>query len=69
VYAAEEFANLAPPLPPVLPEWSPVAKFGGYAKQATVPASLHSRGAQTHDHKHICDRRSVGGSGCLCWAF
>ena len=29
VYAAEEFADLAPPLPPVLPEWSPVAKFGG----------------------------------------
>ena len=69
VYAAEEFADLAPPLPPVLPEWSPVAKFGGYAKQATVPASLHSRSAQAHGHKHICDRRSVGGSSCLCWAF
>src|SRR5580700_4664321 len=69
VYAAEEFADLAPPLPPVLPEWSPVAKFGGYAKQTTVPASLHPRSAQAHGHKHICDRRSVGGSGCLCWAF
>jgi hypothetical protein len=30
VYAAEEFAELAPPLPPVLPEWSPVAAYGGY---------------------------------------
>jgi predicted amidohydrolase YtcJ len=66
VYAAEEFAELAPPLPPVLPEWSPVAKFGGYAKQAPVP---HPRSAQAHGHKHICDRRSVGASGCLCWAF
>ena len=69
VYAAEEFAEFAPPLPTVLPEWSPVAKFGGYAKQAKVPASLHSRGAQADGHKYICDRRSVGGSGCLCWAF
>src|SRR5580704_13869618 len=69
VYAAEEFADLASPLPPVLPDWSPVVKFGGYAKQTTVPASLHPRSAQAHGHKHICDRRSVGGSGCLCWAF
>src|ERR1700722_9507694 len=38
VYAAEEFADLAPPLPPVLPEWSPVAAFGGYHKQTTAPA-------------------------------
>jgi predicted amidohydrolase YtcJ len=69
VYAAEEFADLASPLPPVLPDWSPVVKFGGYAKQTTVPASLHPRSAQAHGHKHICDRRSIGGSGCLCWAF
>ena len=38
VYAAEEFAELAPPLPPVLPEWSPVAAYGGYHKPATAPA-------------------------------
>jgi len=31
VYAAAEFAALAPPALPVLPAWSPVAKFGGYA--------------------------------------
>ena len=31
VYAAAEFAHLSPPPLPVAPEWSPVAKFGGYA--------------------------------------
>ena len=31
VHAAAEFAALAPPALPVLPAWSPVAKFGGYA--------------------------------------
>jgi predicted amidohydrolase YtcJ len=31
VYAAEPFETSAPPaLPPVSPEWSPVARFGGY---------------------------------------
>jgi predicted amidohydrolase YtcJ len=31
VHASAEFAALSPPPLPVAPEWSPVAKFGGYA--------------------------------------
>jgi predicted amidohydrolase YtcJ len=31
VYASAEFARFSPPPLPVAPEWSPVAKFGGYA--------------------------------------
>ena len=34
VHAAQEFAALAPPLPPVSPAWSPVARFGGAATPA-----------------------------------
>jgi predicted amidohydrolase YtcJ len=30
VYGAEDFEGLAPVLPPVSPEWSPVTKFNGY---------------------------------------
>lgn len=30
VYGAEEYAEFAPELPPVQPEWSPVTEFGGY---------------------------------------
>jgi hypothetical protein len=33
VYGAGEYAALSPALPPILPEWSPVARFGGYAPQ------------------------------------
>ena len=29
-YAAGPFADLSPPLPPIRPDWSPVARFGGY---------------------------------------
>jgi predicted amidohydrolase YtcJ len=36
VYGAGDFAGVAPPAPPVLPDWSPVATFGGYQKPATA---------------------------------
>lgn len=34
VHAAGPFAALAPPLPPVSPDWSPVARWGGYQNAA-----------------------------------
>lgn len=33
VYGAGEFSGLAPGLPAVSPEWSPVARFGGYQRE------------------------------------
>jgi len=70
VYAAEEFTELAPPLPPVLPEWSPVAAFGGYAKPAGVPVTAYSPVVHARSHQHRCrDHAFSGGFGCLCWAF
>jgi predicted amidohydrolase YtcJ len=30
VFAAEEFESMNPPLPEVIPDWSPVKYFGGY---------------------------------------
>jgi predicted amidohydrolase YtcJ len=72
VYAAEEFETLAPAPPPVLPDWSPVAQFGGYAKQAPSPVHAFSQMRPairpTHPHKHS-ECPSTGGFGCLCWAF
>jgi predicted amidohydrolase YtcJ len=70
VYAAEEFETLAPAPPLVLPDWSPVAQFGGYAKPAPSPVHAFSQMTtrQTHGHKHS-ECPSTGGFGCLCWAF
>jgi len=76
VYAAEEFETLAPAPPPILPDWSPVAHLGGYAKPAPVPAHAFSHMGtmmkattrRTHGHKHS-ECPSTGGFGCLCWAF
>src|SRR5204863_9568477 len=50
VYAAEEFSSLAPPPPPVLPEWSPVRTYGGYARPAMVPVLTRSRTRHVHAH-------------------
>lgn len=51
VYAAEEFSGLTPPPLPVMPEWSPVARFGGYARPG-VPA-LASTSEKPHRPFHI----------------
>lgn len=40
VYGAGDFANLAAPLPPAMPDWSPVNVYGGYNKTAPDPANL-----------------------------
>lgn len=34
VHGAGDYAGLAPPLPPAMPDWSPVRTFGGYQKRA-----------------------------------
>jgi hypothetical protein len=34
VHGDGDFKNLAPPLPPPMPDWSPVRTFGGYQKRA-----------------------------------
>jgi predicted amidohydrolase YtcJ len=59
VHGMEEFSNLAPPLSPVSPDWSPVARFGGYDNTKPVPP--------IHDHMPImsADGR-VWDAGCGC---
>jgi hypothetical protein len=70
VYAAEEFTALAPPAPPYLPEWSPAAAYGGYAKSNKTPALARSSTIHALSHQHDCMNREIdGGLGCLCWAF
>lgn len=70
VYGAAEFENLAPPAPAILPEWSPVVTYGGYAKPARVPVVANTRSAREHVKEHWHPHRQDGGSfGCPCWAF
>jgi predicted amidohydrolase YtcJ len=80
VYGAGEFAALAPPPPPVLPDWSPVKFHGGYhqAQQQTAGAtSAHPCAHGSHGLLHRLlgwvprgkPGSLWGGLGCECFAF
>ena len=62
VYAAQDFAKLAPPLPPVSPAWSPVARYGGASQPHPLPAAHAHAGHHLHDHLHAAQ-----GLGCDCF--
>lgn len=77
VYGSGEFSHLAPPAPPVLPDWSPVATYGGYSNRSPFSGAMaRERACQQAHHQHHCsthrhDGRDgfLWGSGCSCWAF
>jgi predicted amidohydrolase YtcJ len=79
VHAAEEFADLAPPMPPAMPDWSPVRTFGGYQRSAQSAATGRSMACGVHGHAHAkawttpvlaSDEGAFWGAlGCSCWAF
>src|SRR5439155_4491876 len=48
VYAAGEFASLGPPPLPVLPDWSPVATYGGYYQPRSGPRPAAGCGHPGH---------------------
>src|SRR6266849_4136345 len=79
VYAAEKFETLAPAPPPVLPDWSPVAQFGGYSKgQHEVVGASHSASCshiensapgRAKSHLQVLGDFGLWGLGCDCFAF
>ncbi len=76
------FGPLAPELPPAMPDWSPVATFGGYHRTqdrvALASACACSSACAVHGHDHAAalgadvpagDVQSFWGVlGCACWA-
>jgi predicted amidohydrolase YtcJ len=61
VHGDGDFADLAPPLPPPMPDWSPVRSYGGYQKRADAgPARKYALAAACgcasscgiHGHAH-----------------
>lgn len=83
VHGDGDFAPLAPELPRAMPDWSPVATFGGYyqtpearQKLASACGCASSCGVHGHDHAAAlganvpaADVQTFWGSlGCGCWA-
>jgi predicted amidohydrolase YtcJ len=82
VHASGDFSSLAPPLPPAMPDWSPVNYYGGYQSPTeAVAAAVAASGARrvvahrchdAHPHTRESDTRESalwGDFGCACWAF
>ena len=85
VHGDDDYAPLAPDLPPPMPDWSPVATFGGYwrasevqPRQALSACSCDSA-CNVHGHAHLhalladAPAGDPGGFwgvfGCSCWAI
>ncbi|WP_235536200.1 MULTISPECIES: amidohydrolase [unclassified Sphingomonas] len=83
VFGEGDFARLAPEAPRAMPDWSPVATFGGYwrapearAKMASACGCASSCNVHGHDHAAAlgasvpaADVQSFWGTmGCGCWA-
>ena len=78
-----DFKTLGPPIPPAMPDWSPVRAFGGYQSSAAMQSSAQQvscgcdHGCQVHVHDHaaawasdiqVSDSRSFWGAlGCSCF--
>jgi hypothetical protein len=79
VYASEEFSKLAPPAVPVSPSWSPVKRYGGYAKALDhTPGVSHPAACShveappddgTRSHLQVLGKFGLWGLGCDCFAF
>jgi predicted amidohydrolase YtcJ len=69
VHATAELSRLAPALPPVSPDWSPVARFGGYASGAAPGHSAGCGGAAGPRGVHATLAKPIWGAGCDCFVF
>ncbi|ONG50534.1 amidohydrolase [Pseudoroseomonas deserti] len=85
VHGAGDFARLSPPLPPAMPDWSPVNHFGGYQQRAAQKGATQflaqsrccDSACNVHGHGHAqawassvpADNAFWGALGCSCWAF
>ncbi len=76
VHGAGEFGHLAPPLPPVSPDWAPTGVYGGAYRLngggyiADNADAARSCGAPVHRHTHkVSGEHGDWGIGCSCFAF
>lgn len=71
VHAMDEFSSDNPPLPPVIPEWSPLKYYGTYGNNKAIvtrEAQVFHHPLQKHSCHHFCgwDKGKIQ-FPCFCW--
>lgn len=66
VHGEEDFRQLAPPLPPASPDWSPVNRWPGYPS-ISVPDNQRTSTSSTY--RLVSSGHRHGPGGCMCWAW
>jgi predicted amidohydrolase YtcJ len=77
VHGDLEFKDLAPPLPPALPDWSPVRRYRGFhqsgqtsSQRSSCAVHRHAAPRSVHAPVHFNDRAGFFGAlGCSCFVF
>ena len=76
VHGSGEFASMAPPLPPVSPDWAPTGIYGGAYLNAPLATNgglarpAFSCRSPLHQHTHtVIGKNGNWGIGCTCFAF
>jgi hypothetical protein len=76
VHGTEEYGNLAPPLPPVSPDWAPTGVYGGayhhdhHENLISAHSSSCTCSNPLHQHTHVVSSENGNwGIGCTCFAF
>ena len=77
VHGSGNFSDLAPPLPPASPDWSPVRAYGGHYHANLKLAAMENHQCLGHGHHHhhqpvvarLPGDAFWGAPGCSCFAF
>src|SRR5260221_3289880 len=75
VYGYGDYQDLAPYLPPPMPDWSPVGSFGGYQSASVVQRTPIACAVHAHGHRPHALGLSEhlpafwNGLGCSFWGF
>jgi len=63
VYGAGPFGQYDPPVPPAMPDWSPVRQYGGYGAWGAMPGAV-ARGAGDAGHARTAAMAAAAACGC-----
>ena len=69
VHGAGGFGSLAPPLPPVSPDWSPVSGSGSASGVSAAPDCKVPHAHVHEPHPHVFAPHNPWDSGCDCFVF